>query len=487
MVQGPECNMAFTTVDFALFFFIVLVLHRTLPKSWLKSLLLLASYVFYAWWDWRFLPLILVSTTVDFLVAPRIAPVDEQASSEHDRKRRFWLVGDLVIQLALLGFFKYSDFLLSTVASIASVLGIDLGQPRLDLILPLGISFYTFKTMTYTIDVYRGHLKPTRNIFDYALHVSFFPTLIAGPIERARNFLPQLIEIRRASAEQVVEGAHLIFWGLFKKVFVADNIAILVNQIFSAPEHSGFGVMIGAYAFAIQLFCDFSGYTDIARGCAKCLGLELSENFRQPYLATSPSDFWQRWHITLSTWLRDYIFLPLGGAFKSLPNAYRNLAITMVLAGLWHGASWTFVLWGCWWAILLVGHRILQPVMKSNGAWFRRVLSKNARKFFKILVTVQLVCLGWILFRAGSLSQFWAMITALFEWKGTADWSLFMPLVKFGGLYLAVELVLISSKIESLYRLRWAPVTARTALYAVLFYFLAFYGSGSGTFIYAQF
>ncbi len=478
--------MAFASLHFVVFFVIVLLVQRALPRAWQRALLLISSYVFYGWWDWRFLPLIMVSSAIDFLVAPKLAP-DGVETPVHNRKRKLWLTGDLIVQLGILGVFKYSEFFLSTVTALAGAVGINLSQPHLDLILPLGISFYTFKTMTYTIDVYRGHLKPTRSLLDYALYVSFFPTLVAGPIERAKNFLPQLPLNQRATKDQFLEGVHLIFWGLFKKVFVADNIARLVNQIFSASDYTGFAVSVGAYAFALQLFCDFSGYTDIARGCAKCLGLELSENFRQPYLATSPSDFWQRWHITLSTWLRDYIFLPLGGAFRSLPNAYRNLAITMVLAGLWHGASWNYVLWGGYWGLLLVGHRILQPVMKSSGAGFRKVLSKKVRKVIKIVVTSALICLGWILFRSETLPQAWSMFEALATWRGTADFGLVMPLVRFGGLYLALEAILIATKTDNLYRLRYLPSVIKTALYAVLLYFLAFYGSASGTFIYAQF
>jgi len=470
-------------VAFAVFFSAVLILTRLSPLSWQRVLLLLASFVFYGYWDWRFLPLLWTAIIIDYYAAHRIAP--ESGNSDADRK--YWFAGCVIAQLAMLGFFKYSNFVLGSVDSVFATLGWNSSQQHLDIILPLGISFYTFKTLTYTTDVYRGHLKPTRRLVDYALHVSFFPTIVAGPIERAKNFLPQLLSLNRAAKEQMLEGMHLILWGLFKKVFVADNIALLVNQVFGKAEPSGFEALIGAYGFALQIFCDFSGYTDLARGCAKCLGIELSENFRQPYLALSPSDFWQRWHITLSTWLRDYIFLPLGGAFKSLPNAYRNLAITMTLAGLWHGASWTFVLWGVYWALLLIGHRILQPVMKHNGGWFRHHLPKTARKTIKILVTAQLVCFGWLLFRSESLGQVWTMTTSLLQWQGAVDLSLLLPLLKFGGLYLLVETALMTVGIESVYRLPRSLVWIKTIVYAVLFYFTAFYGSGAETFIYAQF
>lgn len=284
-----------------------------------------------------------------------------------------------------------------------------------------------------------------------------------------------------------MEGAHLILWGLFKKVFVADNVAILVDRVFDQAHPSGFSSLIGAYSFALQLFCDFSGYTDMARGCAKCLGLELSENFRHPYLAVSPSDFWQRWHMTLSTWLRDYVFRSLGGAFRSPLLAYRNLAITMILAGLWHGASWTYIFWGAYWAVLLVGHRVLQPVMKRRGQWFRRYMPKSTRKLVKIVVTAHLVCFGWLVFRAESLTKAWTLAVALLRWQGATDLSLATPLLRFGALYLVMELVFVLLGVGSTRRLSRPLIWLRPVFYALLIYFTAFYGAGSQAFIYAQF
>jgi alginate O-acetyltransferase complex protein AlgI len=476
-------DMPLNSFAFAIFFLTVVIFIRVSPLLWTKPLLLGASYIFYAHWDLRFLPLLVAATAIDYFAAFRIAP--EAARS--DANRRHWLIASIVTQLGMLWFFKYANFSLGIVNSVLSELGVSNCWRHIDIILPLGISFYTFKTLTYTIDIYRGQIQPTRCFFDYALHVGFFATLVAGPIERARNFLPQLITLRRASREQLLEGSHLIFWGFFKKVFVADNIARLVDHLFGTANPTGFGVLLGSYSFALQIFCDFSGYTDIARGCAKCLGIELSENFRQPYLAQSPSDFWQRWHITLSTWLRDYVFLPLGGAFKSLSKAYRNLAITMIIAGLWHGASWTFVLWGAYWTFLLVGHRILQPKMKRSGKLLTWRFPKSLRKGTKILVTSQLVCIGWLVFRSESLSQLWIMVSCLFCWKGSTEFSLLLPLAKFGGFYLLIEVTLLIARSESLRHLTRPVLLSRAIIYGLMFYCLAFYGSSTESFIYAQF
>ena len=314
-----------------------------------NGILLIASYVFYGFWDWRFLALLFVSTVVDYNLALLIE------KSESPGERKALLAASICVNLGILGFFKYFGFFAESFASLLNSFGFQSSTPFFNIVLPVGISFYTFQTMSYTIDVYRRKLPATRNFFDFALFVSFFPQLVAGPIERATKLLPQVLQPRKFSQSNFVEGFYLIILGLFKKVVIADNMAPIVNYIFSRDVStlSGAEVLVGVYAFAFQIYGDFAGYTDIARGVAKWLGFDLMLNFRMPYFATSPSDFWQRWHISLSSWLRDYLYIPLGGNRQGTLLTYRNLMLTMVLGGLWHGAAWTFVAWGFFHGLIL--------------------------------------------------------------------------------------------------------------------------------------
>ena len=391
--------MLFNSPTFFVFFAIVYLLYLQLPHRAQNRLLLVASYVFYGWWDWRFLTLILLSTSVDFLVSHRIA-----ASSDRVHRRR-WLLVSLSQGLGLLGFFKYYDFFVDSLAAGLAGFGIDAGWLHLDVVLPVGISFYTFQTLSYTIDVYRGHLQPSQDFFDFALFVSFFPQLVAGPIERATALLPQVANPRRLTPDQFRDGVYLVAWGLIKKVVIADHCALIVNEVFD--DHASYGgaeQLIAVYAFAFQIYCDFSGYTDIARGIAKLMGFELMLNFDLPYFATNPSDFWRRWHVSLSTWLRDYLYISLGGNRRGSLLTYRNLMITMVLGGLWHGAKWTMILWGTYHGLLLVAHRLFsewRSRTKSTQRRERRLLAHLALA----ALYFQLTSFGWLIFRAESVGQ----------------------------------------------------------------------------------
>ena len=481
--------MWFNSFDFAVFFVVVLGAYWAFQR-WRHGLraqnlmLLAASYFFYGYWDYRFLSLIAISTIVDYVAGLRIQRAADEGGETAHRRMRLWLVASMCTNLGLLGFFKYFNFF---VGSFESAFGVDAGALHLNIVLPVGISFYTFQTMSYTIDIYRGLMKPTRRFVDFALFVAFFPQLVAGPIERATALLPQILERRRFSRPQFGQGLHLIFWGLFKKVFVADNLARIVDQVFvEGGDPTSFAILCGVYAFAFQIYCDFSGYSDIARGCAKCMGIELRLNFNCPYVATNPRDFWGRWHMSLSTWLRDYLYIPLGGNRHGTARLYRNLALTMVLGGLWHGAKWTFVLWGIYHGTVLIIHRLLEPTLKGI-----RVLQGGvpglAWHVVRVVFMFHIVCVSWLLFRATGLGQLYIMTGNFLGLTGPADLALLLPLLKFIGPLILVEVIQTALERRGADGLARVSVWIKCPAYAVLFYLFAFYGGAAESFIYFQF
>ncbi len=383
--------MLFNSWQFAVFFVVVFGAYLCLSNYRHQNALLLgASYYFYAAWDWRFLVLLLSSTLLDYVCALRID------ASENTRVRRAFLVASITGNLALLGFFKYCDFFLGSLEALLRQFGVSAVALHLDIVLPVGISFYTFQEMSYTIDVYRREIRATRSLLDFATFVAFFPHMVAGPIMRAGTLLRQLMGPRRITNELLGTGLWLIFWGLWKKALIADNLSAIADPIFaqSASVTSGMAYL-GVLAFAFQIYCDFSAYSDIARGLARLMGIELMQNFDLPYFAVNPSDFWRRWHISLSQWLRDYLYVPLGGNRGSEAKTYRNLALTMLLGGLWHGAAWNFVWWGAYHGVLLIGHRLLRngrDASKTTGSVWSRLVS--------IVVMFQFTLFGWLLFRS---------------------------------------------------------------------------------------
>ncbi len=397
-------TLLFNTWTFFAFALVVFPLYYKASFRWQNRLLLAASYVFYGAWDYRFLSLILFSTVVDYIVGRRIATT-EVASA----RRRLLLVS-CVVNLGLLGVFKYFNFFADGFQSMLGMAGIHTSPVSLSIVLPVGISFYTFQTMSYTIDIYRRKLEPVRNFTDFALFVAYFPQLVAGPIERAKNLLPQIVSPRTVCRRQIIEGAWLIGWGLFKKAIIADNIAIFVDEAFFPGNHwaSGSLCLFAIYGFAIQIYCDFSGYSDVARGLGKLMGIEIMQNFNLPYMATSPQEFWRRWHISLSTWLRDYLYVSLGGNRHGRWMTYRNLMLTMVLGGLWHGAAWTFVLWGVYQGALLAVHRYLFVDLGLAGP------GGKAGRWISRLVMFHLTCFGWLIFRAGSVAQIGSFLRRIF-------------------------------------------------------------------------
>ena len=400
--------MLFNTWEFALFLPLVLVAYYALTQRAQNRLLLLASYVFYGWWDYRFAGLLAASTAFDYWLALRIDAADEPA------RRKRLLVLSCVSNLTLLGFFKYFNFFTDSFAALAASLGVTLDVPTLRIILPVGISFYTFQSLSYTVDVYRRNLPATRSLVDFALFVSFFPHLVAGPIVRATKLLPQIQMRRVVTWDHLSSGVLLILIGLFRKVAIADSVAPIVNQIFARPDtQPTASLLIGVYLFSIQIYCDFAGYSEIARGVARLFGIELTENFTQPYFSTSITEFWRRWHISLSSWLRDYLYVPLGGSRHGKAATYRNLFITMLLGGLWHGASWTFVVWGALHGAYLAIHKLLLGERRERAAAAPGGIAAWPMQFVKMLATFHLVCLTWIFFRAETFGQAWQYLRGI--------------------------------------------------------------------------
>ncbi len=380
--------MLFNSLEFLVFLVVVYGLFLAVPRRGRSWLLLAASWFFYGYWSLKFLGLLVATTAIDWWIGLAL---------EHARppRRRFLVFLSVAFNLGLLATLKYFNFFAGEFSRFLALLGVEVPLPVLECVLPVGLSFYVFQSMGYTIDVYRGALKPTRDFFVFALFVSFFPQLVAGPIERAGNMLGQFAASPDSTSEQRSRGFYLILWGYFKKVVVADNLALVVQGVFDSPTTAGgFMVLMATYAFTLQIYCDFSGYSDIARGLARYFGIELMENFRLPFFAANPRDFWHRWHISLSTWLRDYLYFPLGGSRLGAIRTGLNLMVTTLLCGLWHGANWTYVAWGGYHGLGLLVHRLVPPLRLG-------FLGKP----FAWLGTFLFVSLGFLVFRAHSLTQ----------------------------------------------------------------------------------
>ncbi len=390
--------MVFNSTEFWVFFGVFYALYVGIRRVELQNgLIVVASCVFYGWWDYRFLALLFGTSAVDYLCAMRIR------DTEDDAARKRFLRLSIASNLTVLGFFKYFDFFADSAVTALGALGLRATPVTLHVVLPVGVSFYTFQSIAYVVDVYRRRVEPVRSYALFALFVSYFPQLVAGPIERADRMLPQLASKRTITWEAVTSGSWLVLLGLFKKVVVADNLAPFVATVFREDATAtGLETLLGVYAFALQIYGDFSGYTDIARGVSRLMGIELALNFRRPYFATNPREFWTRWHISLSEWLRDYLYVPLGGNRDGRLRTLRNLMLTMVLGGLWHGATWMFVAWGAFHGAFLVAHRALgRPLAALDRAPF----VGGAYRVIAWVVTVHLVCVGWIFFRAGSVAE----------------------------------------------------------------------------------
>lgn len=394
--------MSFHTLDFVAFLLLVTVVYWRLSHNAQNWFLLGASYLFYGWIHPWFCLLLATTTLVDWFAARRV-------QAQPDRRRR-WLVLSLVANLGMLGFFKYWDFFIENVGQALDALGIGTSMPVLRVVLPVGISFYTFQSLSYTIDVYRGRLAATPSLRDFALFVSFFPQLVAGPIERATALLPRVQRPRSFNLVVARDAIVLIVWGFFKKLVIADNVGVVANRVFALNEPGFEMLWAGVFAFGIQIYADFSAYTDIARGTARWLGFELMKNFDHPYLATSPSDFWRRWHISLSSWFRDYLYIPLGGSRRGLGRTLANLFVTFLVSGLWHGAAWNFVLWGAYHGALLTLERTVGAITGRGRRRHRLPWWRAVPQWIGMLV---LVNIGWLLFREGDTTMLLRDLTLL--------------------------------------------------------------------------
>ncbi len=473
--------MSFVSVAFFIFLPVVFTVYWLLGRNlrWQNLWLLLASYVFYGWWDWRFLILILITSVSSFVSGLWL---------EHAQHKRAVVASNIVLNLGILGVFKYYDFFVENLQKLFLQVGYSLDVPTLRLILPVGISFYTFQSLSYTIDVYRGKLRATNDVVAFFAYIAFFPQLVAGPIERASHLLPQMLGSRTFRYDEATDGLRRMLWGFFKKMVVADNCAVAVNLIWeNYAEADALTLIGGMLLFTFQIYGDFSGYSDIAIGTSKLFGINLMENFRLPYFSKNIGEFWRRWHISLMTWFRDYLYIPLGGSREGNIRTVRNVFIVFLLSGLWHGANWTFVAWGGYNACLLTVQRWLRSNQKSD-------LSDTPtwHSILQIIFTFFLVAIGWVVFRSASIAEAFDYLTRLFT--TLSSFSLGgLQHGKVALLYCGLMLV-----VEWMQRDRLCPLQLKglavgryrvvrwTIYYLVLI--LVFFGRGEDqTFIYFQF
>lgn len=405
--------MLFNSIDFAIFLPIVFVLYWFVTNKSLKLqnfLIVAASYLFYGWWDWRFLSLILFSTIVDYLIGRRLG------KEENQNKRKILLWTSILVNLGFLGFFKYYNFFLDNFITAFSLFGTEIKANSLNIILPVGISFYTFQTLSYSIDVYRRKLEPTKDIIAFSAFVSFFPQLVAGPIERATNLLPQFYKEREFDSSKAVDGLRQILWGLFKKIVIADNCAVFANEIFNnSADYGGSTLVLGAVFFTFQIYGDFSGYSDIAIGTSRLFGFNLMQNFNFPYFSRDIAEFWRRWHISLSTWFRDYLYIPLGGSRGNTWMKVRNVFIIFIVSGFWHGANWTFIVWGALNALYFLPILLTKNNRRNLDAVADGKLLPSLKEASLMLSTFCLTVFAWIFFRAESINHAFSYISEIFS------------------------------------------------------------------------
>jgi D-alanyl-lipoteichoic acid acyltransferase DltB (MBOAT superfamily) len=472
--------MKFNSWEFLLFLPLVLVAYYLLKHKWQNRLLLIASYYFYGFWDWRFLTLILLSTLVDYTAGLRIYRSDKPAV------RKFYLWLSIVVNLGILGTFKYFNFFIDSFQAILTPLGFGpVGFQTLNIVLPIGISFYTFQTMSYSIDIYRRQFVPTKNFVNFALFVAFFPQLLAGPIERAKNLLPQIETERILTVDMLRKGLLLIMIGYLKKVLIADNLGFYVDYCFTnVSGMSSLGCLQGVYYFYFQIYCDFAAYSDIARGIAYLLGIELMVNFRQPWLSISIRELWSRWHISLSNWLRDYVFFSLSKGIRKPIRIARNLFITMALGGLWHGASWKFVLWGCYFGVFQSIEALIMTRFRDRVSNPPRQRNHIPWVILRIIVVFHIMALSGILFRSPDLAAAWQYFLQLFSLQPGLTFSIW------GGvlvvLVMSIDLPQYVSNDQTVF-LRLPKIVVWAGYALILTLILAFGSRAQLPFIYFQF
>ena len=505
--------MLFNSIQFAYFLPIVFLIYwaigymrinESLKLRMQNAFIVIASYVFYGWWDWRFLLLIAFTSFCSWGSGLLIGKNREsregnrENSAEGSRRGgqnllfagKFWLVANIVLNLGILATFKYYDFFVS---ELGAMFGISTESLLLRIILPVGISFYTFQALSYSIDVYRGNIKPTKDIIAFFAFISFFPQLVAGPIERATNLLPQFLQKRTFKYEQGVDGMRQILWGLFKKIVIADNCAMYVDQVWATYDtQSGSTLLLAAVIFTFQIYGDFSGYSDIAIGTAKLFGIKLMRNFNNPYFSRDIAEFWRRWHISLTTWFRDYVYIPLGGSRVSKTKIIRNTFIIFLVSGIWHGANWTFLAWGAYHAVLFLPLILLGKNRKYTGQVAEGRWLPTWKEALQIMLTFILVAIGWILFRAETIGQAWEILCgicnrSLLSIPYLVGRTYYVPLFFCLGLMLLVEWM--NRKKE--HSLELSNIHSHAAKYAIYFgiilLIILFTPATPSPFIYFQF
>jgi len=489
--------MLFNSIHFLIFFPIVALLHFAIPHKWRWALLLVASYYFYMSWKAEYAILLLLSTSLAYFAGLALGKTDKP----HNRKIILWSC--LTFLLGVLFTYKYFNFASSSLNSFFSFFLIPLDVPIVNLLLPIGISFYTFQKVSYVVDVYYGHAKVEKNFGIFAVYSCFFPQLVAGPIERAQNLIHQFYEKHEFSNKRATEGLRLMLWGFFKKIVVADRLAVLVQTVYSDPQsYGGLSLLVATLFFSFQIYCDFSGYTDIALGSAKMLGFDLMANFRQPYFSQSIPEFWRRWHISLSSWFKQYLYIPLGGNRVVKWRWYYNLFITFLVSGLWHGANWTFAVWGALHGLYMVVDSLIGSWRDSFQAKLRSAASRYAFQSFNLCLTLFLVLIAWVPFRANNIHDAWYIFTHLFsditQWSDIGKQSLY-----FRGMGLTLTELIYSGVFTGIVILydwldrqgtAWAyiaakPIMVRWFIYYLLLYFILFYApyNQAQNFIYFQF
>ncbi|MEW4924992.1 MBOAT family O-acyltransferase [Algibacter sp. 2305UL17-15] len=480
--------MLFNSIDFAIFLPIVFSMYWLIKNYKLQNLLIiLASYIFYGWWDWRFLSLIIFSTLVDYFVGLKIS------KEKNEVNRKFFLWGSILVNLGFLGFFKYYNFFIDNFTTAFSFFGSNISPTSLNIILPVGISFYTFQTLSYTIDVYKNKIKPTEDFFAFAAFVSFFPQLVAGPIERASNLLPQFYKKRSFKYDKAVDGMRQILWGLFKKIVIADNCAQLANEIFqNHSDLNGSTLVLGALFFTFQIYGDFSGYSDIAIGTARLFGFNLMQNFAFPYFSRDIGEFWRRWHISLSSWFRDYVYIPLGGSRGGTWVTIRNIFIIFLVSAFWHGANWTFLAWGFLNACYFLPLMLTQNNRKNLNTVAQGNIFPTIVELFQMGLTFCLTAFAWIFFRSENITEALKYTGKIFSK------SLFEFPDHFGGISALTTLIIICCFMlvewfgrEQKYAIEklggtWKPIFRYATYYAIVFVILWF-GGEEQKFIYFQF
>ena len=478
--------MLFNSLEFAIFLPIVFILYWFVAQKNLKlqnALIVVASYVFYGWWDWRFLSLIIFSTVVDYLIGQKLRVEEKQS------KRKVLLWTSILVNLGFLGFFKYYNFFLENFVDAFSLFGMQINANSLDIILPVGISFYTFQTLSYTIDVYRKKLGPTKDFIAFSAFVCFFPQLVAGPIERATNLLPQFYKKRTFEYHKAVDGMRQILWGLFKKVVIADNCAEFANQIFNnSADMNGSTLVLGAVFFTFQIYGDFSGYSDIAIGTSRLFGFDLKQNFATPYFSRDIAEFWRRWHISLSTWFRDYLYIPLGGSRGGTWMKVRNTFAIFLVSGFWHGANWTFIIWGALNAIYFLPLLLTKNNRKNLGVVAEGKLLPSFRELFAMLTTFVLTVFAWIFFRAENVGHALNIIKGFFNFENLSRFKITYAVV-LTVFFISILLIAEWINRSEQHGLKIVPKQniLRKSLYLVLILIIVSQFNNSNDFIYFQF